>query len=157
MNALREELTKLLEENPGSRRAVLRRSLRKDYLYATDLPAAAGERETESFIRGAKSHGWRVLREKGWIELDRPYYLPPVGLYIPPGGEEALCCASLLRRHPPRADVNAAGAEAARSLIKAAECGEAEYEKAWRMLHIRMAEMLRLGEELPALSEKFFD
>ena len=54
MNELRQELMQLLSGTESSRPAALRRSLREDFLYATDLPQAAGDSDVAAFRRKAE-------------------------------------------------------------------------------------------------------
>ena len=60
MNKLRQELKSILGEIVTLRPAALRRSLREDYLYATDLPQIADESAIADFRTRAESAGWRT-------------------------------------------------------------------------------------------------
>ena len=103
MNKLRLEIRKLLEDGETLLRPpALRRSLRGDMLYATDLPCVADAEQTARFRRRAEEAGWRTESAEGWILLDRIPEFPPAGGFRGPFGPEAQCCASLLRRHPDR-------------------------------------------------------
>ena len=146
MNELRQELMQLLSGTESSRPAALRRSLREDFLYATDLPQAAGDSDVAAFRRKAEECGWRTAEEDGWILLDRIPEKPPAQGFNGPAGTEAGCCAGILRRHPEnRKD----GTRAKRLLIKADEEGREAFEKACRVLHREIAEALRKGDPLP--------
>lgn len=151
MNELRRELARLLAETGTKRPPALRRSLREAYLYATDLPQAAGAEEKDAFLRRAKAAGWTALEENGWIQMDKCPEGPPET-----GGEagpEALRCASLLRRHP---EARQDSRREKRILIKTAEEGKAAREEACAALHREWAERLRKREGLPDLEEKWF-
>ncbi|MBR6164526.1 MAG: hypothetical protein IKQ45_01205 [Clostridia bacterium] len=154
MNKLREELQEMLRKAGGSRPAVLRRSRRDDYLYATDLPLAAGKTTADAFIRTAEKAGWRTEVIDGWIQLDRESPRPPEGGFRGPYGPEAGCCASLLCRHA-KSGGNP-GSPERRRLIKAGEEGAEAYEKACAAIHREWAEALRRGECLPDLDEEYF-
>ena len=78
MNALREELNRALESLSAPRRPALRRSLREDALYATDLPAAAPE-SVPLFLRTVREKGWTAAERNGWIDLDQVPETPPAG------------------------------------------------------------------------------
>jgi len=153
MNKLREEITALLRETDCFRPAVLRRSLKEDWLYATDLPQAAEEDATRDFVRRAEAAGWRTQITETWIQLDREVAAFPEGLTRPAGGTEAKCCLSLLERHP-EGGKNAAREK--RRLIRAAEEGPEAYEKACAALHREWAAALRQREGLPDLSADWF-
>ena len=71
MNELRQEMMQLLSGTESSRPAALRRSLREDFLYATDLPQVTGDSDVAAFRRKAEECGWRTAEEDGWILLDR--------------------------------------------------------------------------------------
>lgn len=153
MNELRQELMQLLSGTESSRPATLRRSLREDFLYATDLPQATGDSDVAAFRRKAEECGWRTAEEDGWILLDRIPDNIPAGSFQGEAGTEARCCAGILRRHPEnRKD----GTREKRILIKADEEGREAFEKACRVLHHEMAEALRKGEPLPYLPAEYF-
>lgn len=152
MNKLRQELQELLAGTPCTRPPALRRSLRGDFLYASDLPQAAGRDAVECFLRKAREAGWHAAETEGWIQLDR-YPADPPEL---PGraGPEARCCAALLRRHTgPRRDSE----RERRMLLKAAEEGAGAWETACGRLHREWAADLRTHRPLPDLETCWFE
>lgn len=155
MSSPREEIRALLDLFAGKRPAALRRSLSADYLYATDLPAAAGEEKTAAFRDAAELAGWRTERSGAWILLDREVHEMPEALRHVTGGTEAEACGSLLRRHT--GGCTEETGILTRRLIKAAEEGTASYRQVCGEIHARMAEKLRKGEPLPDLSLTFFE
>ena len=156
MNELRLEIRKLLEDGETLLRPpALRRSLRGDMLYATDLPCVADAEQTAQFLRRAEEAGWRTESAEGWILLDRIPEFPPAGGFRGPFGPEAQCCASLLRRHPDRE--TAKGTDERRILSKAGEEGPEAYERACGLLHREWAALLREGERLPNINQLFFE
>ena len=153
MNKLRAELQSLLSETECIRPAALRRSLREDFLYATDLPQAAGRDAVRGFSSRARRAGWHTEEEDGWIQLEKPGAEPGDTGFGGPFGIEALACGNLLRRHPEnRKD---AGREK-RLLVKAGEESPEAFEKACAILHREWAAALRQGEALPDLPEQIF-
>lgn len=155
MNELRREALALISETPAVRPAGLRRSLREDYLYATDLPQAAGEEDVAAFLRRTEDAGWRTETENGWILMDRDITCIPEEFFRGLAGPEAECCASLLKRHPgaKRQD----GQREKRMLVKAGEEGAQAFGKVCGILHREWAEKLRKGESLPDLPKKWFE
>ena len=154
MNKLRLEVQALLSGTETVRPAVLRRSLREDYLYATDLPQITDAETAAAFRRAAGDAGWRTAEENGWIQLDRiPETLPEDGFRGIPG-PEARCCESLLRRHAEMRKRN--GDREKRMLLKAREEGPEAYEKCCGKLHREWAEILRKREALPEIDLKYF-
>ena len=153
MNELRLEIRELLAGTECVRPAALRRSRQEDYLFTTDLPAAASAEAAEEFRRKAEAAGWRTQATDGWIELDRIPEKLPEGLVPDNPGPEARCCASLLRRHP---DDRKDGGREKRLLLKAAEEGPDAYEKACGSLHREWAAALRKGDTLPDLPAGYF-
>lgn len=149
MNELRNALRTLLSGKPSERPAVLRRSVRTDYLYATDLPQTANREITEAFRREAESDGWRTAEADGWILLDLVPEKPPDGGFRGPFGPEAGCCASLLERHSEEKGPFAERER--RMLLKAGEEGPEAFERCCALLHREWAEKLRKGENLPNL------
>lgn len=152
MNAWRKELSGLLARAGTARPAALRRSLREEFLYATDLPVIDGQ-AAAAFAAEAEKAGWTVGEDGGWMQLDRTAGGRPEGAYGGPFGPEAGCCASLLERHPERGTADRA---AEHRLVKAGEEGFAAYEKACGEIHREWAARLRKGQLLPDLSELFF-
>ena len=152
-NALRTELAALLKAPEGSRAPALRRSLRADWLYASDLPALYGGNLPEELLRRLKEAGWEAEPDGGWLQLRKPAPEPPEGWYGGPFRTEAACCLSLLERHR---HCDADPEPAQRRLIKAAEEGPEAYEAACAALHRDWAERLRRGETLPAVSRRYF-
>ena len=159
MNELRAELKALLDAAGAGRPPALRRSLRDDALYATDLPAAADGETLRAFLRAAAGAGWTARQEGGWLELDKAVEAPPRGGFSGPFGPEAACLRSLLRRHRPdpvSPEAEAAAASAIRRLIKAGEAGPDAYEQTCARLHAEWAARLREGLPLPGMEETFF-
>ena len=161
MNRLREELNRLLAGIPTRRPAALRRSLREDWLYATDLVRAGGEAAAGQFLASAREAGWQAEIRDGWIELDKPVVSPPEG-WAPgrPGPETMRCLSLTTRKHPNREDPggqDAAGAKARaiRLLIKAGEAGDAAWEDACEMLHREWAGRLRERKTIPLVDAGF--
>ncbi|MBR3335175.1 MAG: hypothetical protein IKG23_12870 [Clostridia bacterium] len=153
-NALRKELSALLTAPAGKRQPVIRRSLTEAWLYATDLPALNEGNIPESILSALTAAGWAYLTENNWLLMTKPAAQPPEDWYAGPFGPEAVCCRSLLDRHPP-ADGEPSDA-AQRMLIKAGEEGEKAYEEACAVLHREWAERLRTGESLPDLDRRYF-
>lgn len=149
MNELRMAVMFLLSGTESDRPAALRRSLREDYLYATDLPQTADREAAEAFRRQAESDGWRTEEDGGWILLDRVPEKPPAGGFTGPYGPEAGCCASLLERHPERKKQSSLRER--RMLLKAGEKGPEAFERCCTTLHRELAEKLRKGTALPDL------
>ena len=154
MNALRKELQILLAEPAVVRPPVLRRSLREDWLYATDLPGICDREGQKACLRRLAEAGWECMEEPGWIQMRKSCGEPPEDWYDGPFGAEAACCLSVLERHRDR--MSAAPEAAQRILIKAAEEGFRAYGNACAGLHRSWAERLRLGETLPAVSLNYF-
>ncbi len=160
MNELRAELKALLDVVPTVRPPALRRSLRDDALYATDLPAAADRETVEAFLRATGNAGWTARKTAGWIELDKAVRKPPRDGFHGPFGPEADCLLHLLRRHRPgenSPEEKKAAAAAVRMLIKAGEAGPDAFEKACAQLHADWAVRLRTGLPLPDLDDSFFE
>ena len=153
MNSLRQEIRTILDGTGSVRPAALRRCAREDWLYATDLPQAASEEETDAFLRTAEGIGWKTRKEAGWILLDRIPETPPEGFFSGPFGPEARCCLSLLRRHPDR---KGSADHVIRILLKAGEEGADAYERACGILHREWAAALRMGEILPGVATIYF-
>ena len=153
MNKLRRELNEMLSQTETNRPAALRRSLKEDYLYATDLPQATGGKETIAFRLRAEEAGWRTAEDEGWIQLDLPGALPADAGFRGPYGKEAMACASLLRRHPGE---RVPGDKERRILTKAGEEGPGAFEKACAKLHTEWAAALRKREPLPEIPDHIF-
>ncbi len=156
MNPYREELRNILSTMETERPAALRRSRSDEWLYATDLPAAASESILEAFISRADQAGWKVKKEDGWIQLDRK-----VSVFLPgmipeewTAGPAAACCRSLLERH--RDCLTPSDGIAERMLLKAGEESRESYEEACRKLHARWAERLRCHQGIPDVDMSFF-
>lgn len=156
MNALREELNRALEGLSRTRRPALRRSLREDALYATDLPAAAPE-AVPGFLRTVREMGWTAEERNGWIDLDKVPEAPPAGWKPGKPGPETACCLSLLRRRRPGGNGDPEEtARVIRRLIKAGEAGGEGWEAVCAGLHREWAVRLRQGRGIPPVPEAFF-
>ena len=99
MNKLRQEALELLSSAETFRPAVLRRSLRNDAMYATDLPRIADNETVAGFLQKAEESGWHAEMENGWIHLDRVPESMSEGCFQGPYGLDAECCLSILARH----------------------------------------------------------
>lgn len=165
----------MLLDCEAKRPPALRRSLREDYLYASDLPGIVTEETLKGFIINAESAGWDVIREGGWIQMRRRIPELPDDWYRGgfeggdgrENGSELECCASLLARHPnPNEKVRGEERQSGESgsykgkregeteiiaLIKAGEEGERAVEKLCREMHREWAERLRKKEPLPPI------
>ena len=163
MNRLREELDRILRECPAQRPPALRRSLSEDWLYAADLPRAAGEETVQTFLERVRAAGWRAELREGWIELDRRVTAPPAGWHPGDSGPETACCLSLLKRDRPARgnespeEAEKAAARAERLLLKAGEAGGNTWEEACGRLHREWAVRLREGKEIPPVNPRFFE
>ncbi len=153
MNAWRLEIKEWLEEAGAPRPPALRRSLREDFLYATDLPKLLPREELERFEQRAEAAGWTWREEGDWLELTRGGEAPPAGWYGGPFGGEAACCLSLLER---QGGGKGTDDRAVLKLIKAGEEGPEACEKVWREIHLNWAERLREGKELPQMDPAWF-
>lgn len=153
-NALRTELNNLLAETTCPRLPALRRSLREDWLYATDLPALCGAETLRTVRLRLEEAGWESGTDSGWLQLRKEVRLPPEELRDGFFGPEAACCRSLLERHPARGDEFPR--KAVFLLLKAAEEGPSSYEKACGRLHREWAERLRKNVPLPGIDPRFF-
>lgn len=153
-NSLRKELDALLKAPEGSRTPALRRSLRAEWLYATDLPALYGGSVPDSIRSALDSAGWEFAPDGEWLQLRKPAGEPPEDWYGGAFGPEARCCLSLLIRHPVSGEIRPDDAE--RMLIKAGEEGENAYEEACAAIHRAWAASLREGNGLPAVSRRYF-
>ncbi len=139
-SALRRELRSLLDAAECARPPALRRSLREDFLYASDLPLCAAPEACGVFLRKSGEAGWEAVRDGDWICL-RPRALRLSGTWwdsLPPGGEAA-CLRILAERHP---DLFASPVRAVR-LLKAREEGDKALEAVCRELHREAARLLR--------------
>ena len=147
INPWRKELQNLLDCPSLSRKPALRRSLREDYLFASDLPACASPANCAGFCIRAESAGWEALNVDGWIQLRRADGCLPEGWFPDTPEGEAACIRELICRHPGTAD-------ASRELIlllKAREEGPRAWELACRRIHQDLARRLREGEPLPRI------
>ena len=154
-NALREELNCLIVPEDGRRRPAIRRSLREEWLYATDLPSYASGEQVEAVRRELEGAGWESLAEEGWLQLRKPVDVPPEGWFDGPFGPEAECCRSLLDRHPECRQEK--DQRIGYKLIRAGEEGPEAYETACRKLHHDWAERLRKKQKLPNISPLYFE
>ena len=103
INALRKELAEALAGEPG-RKPALRRSLKDEWLYATDLPVIHGGRVPEKTAARLTEAGWEYTAEGGWLQMRKAAEEPPEGWHEGGFGPEAGCCLSLLERHAGKAD-----------------------------------------------------
>ena len=154
MNRLRKEIRNLLADTETERMPALRRSLREDFLYATDLPQAADEAAAAGFCSRAREAGWRTEEADGWIQLVKPGASPRDTGFAGPYGTEAACCASLLRRHT---GGRRNGEKEMRLLAKAGEESAEAFEKVCRLLHREWAAALRTRESLPEIPAELFE
>lgn len=153
-NALRKELAALLKAPAGVRMPVIRRSLRDEWLYATDLPALYGGSLPDTIRQALANAGWEYAPDGEWLQLGKSSKEPPDEWYGGSFGREAACCRSLLRRHP--ASGGTPADDVRRRLIKAGEEGEKAYEEACAAIHREWAESLRKGVGLPDISLRYF-
>ena len=154
LNIFRKEIRTLLDREASFRPAVLRRSLRAEYLYVTDLPLAAGETVIRHFTETVRRAGWDSEQENGWI------HLRPAGNIRWTGNEmtipeipEALCCLSLLKRH--QNHLSDSDGKVEMRLIKAAEEGREAFAQTCRELHHEWAEALRKHHAIPDIDPEF--
>ncbi len=154
INALRKELASLLDDSGAQRKPALRRSLREDWLYATDYPALCSGGIPEALRERLEAAGWETALDGDWLQLRKPAGEPPEDWHEGSFGPEAACCLSLLQRH----GETAGGAPEAvqRVVIKAGEEGGKAYETACWEIDREWAERLRRGEPLPAVSQRYF-
>ena len=153
-NALRKDLTEILTLLPEGRKPALRRSLREEWLYATDVPVISGGDVPAALRKALTGAGWEYLQEGDWLQLRKPAPEPPEGWYAGLSGPEAACCLSLLDRHPVRSCEPAEPLQ--RKLIKAGEEGGKALEEACAALHREWAERLRQKRPLPDISRNYF-
>ena len=151
---MRKELAELLKAPAGNREPVIRRSLAREWLYSTDLPALYGGDIPDILQQELNHAGWETAQEGCWLQMRKPAPEPPSGWFAGPYGPEAACCRSLLERHA--AMPAAASDMAERMLIKAGEEGGKAYEEACRALHRMWSEQLRQGGSLPGISLRYF-
>lgn len=153
-NAMREELAALLTATDAGRTPAIRRSLREDWLYATDLPALYHGSVPKALTEALGGAGWEYIQDGDWLLLRKPAADPPANWYTGDFGPEAACCLSLLERHPVLSGEQADTIQ--RRLIKAGEKGREAYEDACALLHREWAERLRQGRYLPDISRRYF-
>lgn len=154
INALRRELNTLTDRDGLRRKPAIRRSMRAEWIYATNLPETAGEEQLEAISEALREAGWESMTEGGWMQLRKAADEPPEGWFDGPFGPEAECCRSLLARHPGRRRENDQRIEY--SLIRAGEEGAETYENACRQLHHEWAGRLRKKQKLPDISPAYF-
>ena len=153
MKEWREEIAEMMDHAGCFRRPSLRRSNREEYLLSTDYPQAADPDAAQALIRAARSKGWKILQEDGWIYFDRPAVFEAAD-GAPHACPEADCCLSLLERHPD-ARVPSDG-KAERMLLKAMEEGNEAFETVCKKLHGIMACSLRKKERIHDIDQRFF-
>ncbi len=154
INALRRELATLLDGRKTNRQPALRRSIREEWLYATDIAALLSGSEEAQLQSELSAAGWEFLRENDWILLKKSAAEPPEDWYEGQFGTESSCCLSLLERHAE--DCGDDPAPVQRALIKAGEQGTAAYERICRSIHRDWAQRLRQKRQLPDISRKYF-
>lgn len=154
MNALRRELTEILDNSGARRTPALRRSIRDDWLYATDLPGLCTGGIPGGILTGLTEAGWEYRIDGQWMQLRKPLKEPPEAWFSGPYGPEADCCLSILRRHPERMEKQ--DNALVFRLIKAGEEGPEAYEKTCAKLHGFFSERLREGAGLPDISLRYF-
>lgn len=155
INALRKELNTLIAHDGDERKPAIRRSLREEWLYATDLPSAVNEERLESVRSRLAEAGWETMTDGGWLQVRKAATEPPEGWFDGPFGPEAGCCRSLIERHPERRKEPDYRIEYL--LIRAGEEGAGAYEAACRQIHREWAERLRKKQKLPETSVTFFE
>lgn len=154
MNALRAELNEMISCVPVPRRAVIRRSLEDEWLYASDLPVLCSDTDFEEIRGRLCDAGWETMILNGWMQARKASYEPPEGWFSGPFGPEAACCRSILERHA--SDCTVAPYREQTILIRAGEEGAEAYEAACAGIHRDWAEKLRLGKALPSVSPQYF-
>ena len=152
-NPYRKEIQSLLLRISSDRPPALRRSDDELFLYATDLPMVSSAEEVNRFILDLGGNGWTAGRKGDWILLKRNIYFPPDEM-IPVPGPEADCCLSLQLRQSKHLRQSDGAAEL--RLIKSAEQGRDEYERACRELHGRWSADLRMKRKIPQIDLLFF-
>lgn len=141
MKKLRAEINVLLQMVPTRRKPSLRRCAEPDFLFVTDLPMIAEEKDIYVFCSNAEAAGWSTRHEGDYLYLDR-IPMPPEGKKRILSGERA-CCAFLMERH---AGTSQPDVEI-RAWLKAEETGRQESLcAAW---HREWAERIRKGDSLP--------
>ena len=156
-NALRKELNELIAtitRDGDRRKPTIRRSLRAEWIYATDLPEAVSKEQAEAAGRRLREAGWESMTEGGWTLVRKATDEPPEGWFEGPFGPEAACCRSLLDRHAERQQEKDKKVEY--KLIQAGEEGPEAYEAVCRRLHREWAERLRNRQKLPDVSLRYF-
>ena len=154
INSLRLELKEILENPDAGRRPALRRSLREEWLYTTDLPGLCTGKSLENTLRKLDDSGWHYQNDGEWLQLRKTIVRPPEGWYDGPFGREAGCCLSLLKRHPEK--MTGSAERIIIQLIKAGEEGSKAYEQACMQQHSQFSGRLRLGLELPDICLEFY-
>ena len=154
INALRKELNTLIVPDDDGRKPAVRRSLREEWLYVTDLPEIARGDRLEDACRRLSESGWESIMEGGWMQVRKAVTGPPEDWFSGPFGPEAGCCRSLIERHPER--IKEPDCRIEYLLIRAGEEGAKAYEATCRQLHGEWAERLRKKQKLPEVSVLFF-
>ena len=154
INALRKELNTLIAHDGDERKPAIRRSLREEWLYVTDLPSAVNEGRLEYVCRRLTETGWEIMMEDGWLQVRKAVAEPPEGWFDGPFGPEARCCRSLIERHPEREKEPDYRTEYL--LIRSGEEGARAYETACRRIHHEWAERRRKKQKLPEVNVIFF-
>ena len=154
INALRKELSQLLTGCRPFRSPALRRSVRDEWLYATDIIGLLSGEEAGRLRRELAEAGWEYQQESAWLLLRKRMPEPPGTWFEGSFGPEAGCCLSLLERHT--ADCREDPAMVHIALIKAGEEGEKAYEALCGRIHMDWAQRLRQKQQLPDVSLKYF-
>lgn len=153
-NSLRRQLSGFMNEQQPERQPALRRSRSADWIYASDIPVLLSDESKGRLLGILEKAGWEHLEDGKWLLLRKTAEEPPEDWYSGPFGPEAACCRSILARHPGKQGNTSAAVQ--RILIKAGEEGAAAYEEACLHVHREWAENLRKGEDIPAISMKYF-
>lgn len=156
INALRKELSAILDARKPVRKPALRRSRQDEWLYATDILQLVSREERKLLQKELSAAGWDYddKAEHGWLSMKKEATEPPEDWYEGKFGPEASSCASLLERHPNETDYTDETVQ--RALIKAGEKGEKAYEATCRKIHQKWAENLRNGEPIPVFRQGYF-
>lgn len=146
----RENLLRLMAGTETERKPALRRSDRKDRLFATDLPKVTTPEALAAFEKLLAENGFRSELSEGWMLIDR---VPEKLEIIAEKGPEAEACAAILQRHKEKSG----GETEWRELYKACEQAPDKQEEAFGRFHAQLAEMLREHKQLPDILIRWKD